>query len=437
MRSLEIFLYEWKHFVRSPFKIIALMLFIIASIYGLHNGADLYEKQHKEIEKLNLNANNQKETIVAYFENGKIGPKDKPWIDVTSPYWAIRNAPTYYFKEPSPAIVYNIGKAEQYGYYKAITTTSSPYDTDMAKEIANPERILSGTLDFSFVVLYLLSLLLLVLLYDIKGAEAEQGFLPLIFVQTGSKNWWMLSRTAFYTTLLLLVLFGLMLYGALLTDVFSEANAFWNIFLWIVGYLIFWCAIYFLILKYGKNTVSNTLQMIGIWLLFAFIIPAAIQQWISIEKPTNLMIDFIDVKRDKSDKIYDQSNLLTDKQLFNLYPSLMNTEIAKDSIRIKGARRSSIRALINEAMKDAIAKIESDHQTKNEIIANTYWFNPVTYSQNKLNQFSKTHYKDYESYRKDIQELVNKRIKIMVIDIWNNVHVDKTKYLTYIESLKK
>jgi hypothetical protein len=30
MRNLNIFLYEWKHFVRSPFKIVALFLFILA-----------------------------------------------------------------------------------------------------------------------------------------------------------------------------------------------------------------------------------------------------------------------------------------------------------------------------------------------------------------------------------------------------------------------
>jgi ABC-2 type transport system permease protein len=54
-----------------------------------------------------------------------------------------------------------------------------------------------------------------------------------------------------------------------------------------------------------------------------------VQQWISIEKPTNLMID---MKRNKTDEIYDQTNELTDKQLFNLYPSLRQTEIAKDYV---------------------------------------------------------------------------------------------------------
>jgi ABC-2 type transport system permease protein len=431
MRPLNIFLYEWKHFSCSPFKIVAVLLFIVASIYGLHNGADLYKKQNSEIERLNKKSELEKETIVSYFENGEKGPKNRPWVDNTKPFWAIWNTPTHHYKMPSPAIVYNIGQTEQYGFYKSIKTNSSPYDSDMAKEIANPERIQSGALDFSFVVLFLLPLLLLVLLYNIKGSEAEQGFLPLIFVQTGSKNWWIISRTVFYTILVVLVLLCLLAYGAVLTNISMTDNVIWNIFFWTILYLLLWATIYFLILKSGINTVSNTLQMIGIWLLFAFIIPAAIQQWIAIEKPTNLMIAIIDAKRDKTDNIYAQSDKAIDEQLFELFPSLKQTDMAKDSIRIKRARRNSMEALINIAMKDATSSLEKDNQSKNELISKTYWFNPITFFQNKLNHLSKTHYNDYQEYRNEIQDLVNKRTKIMVLDIWNDVKVDQTKYLEY------
>jgi len=437
MRNLNIFVYEWKHLVRSPFKIVALLLFILASIYSLHNGADLYNKQITEIERLYKKVNEEKETILTYFDKGEKGPEKKPWVDITTPFWAIWYTPTYHFKQSSPSIVYNIGQTEHYGFYKKIDTYSSPYDADMAEEIANPERIQSGTLDFAFVVLFLMPLLLLVLLYNIKGQEAEQGFLPLIFVQTGSKNWWILSRTLFYTLLLLVVLFALLIYGAILTKVFESENVFLSIFLYISVYLIFWVVVYFLILKYGKSIISNTLQMIGVWLLFAFIIPAVIYQWISIEKPTNLMVDIIDIKRDKTDEIYEQSNLEIDKQIFNLYPSLKQTKIAQDTVAIKKARNDSKIALINVAMKNGILKLEKNNSIKNKLISKTYWFNPVTYFQNKLNHSSNTHYDDYQMYRNDIQALVDKRIEIMILDIWNTVKIDKTKYLEYNKTLKK
>ena len=439
MRSLNIFLYEWKHFVRSPFKIVALLLFIVASIYGLHNGADLYKKQNAEITRLNKEVENDKATVVGYFDKGEKGPKNRSRVDVSMPFWSIWYTPTYYYKTPSPAIVYNIGQAEHYGFYKKINIYSSPYDVDMTKEIANPERIQSGTLDFSFVVLFLMPLLLLVLLYNIKGFEGEQGFLPLVFVQTGSRNWWIISRTLFYTILFLVVIFALMLYGATLTPVFKDGLAFWTIFMYINLYLLFWIVIYFLILKYGKNIISNTLQMVGIWLLFAFIIPAAISQWVSITKPANLMIDLIDTKRDKTDAIYELSDTDMDNQIFSLYPKLKQTKIMQDTIpmSIKRAKNYTRFGLINVAMKTAVSQLETDNTIKNELISKTYWFNPLTYFQNVLNRSSKTHYNDYQTYRNDIQNLVDKRIKVMVFDIWNTVKVDKAKYLEYNETLNK
>ena len=154
-------------------------------------------------------------------------------------------------------------------------------------------------------------------------------------------------------------------------------------------------------------------------------------QWISIEKPTNLMVDFIDAKREKTDKIYDQSTELIYQQLFDLYPNLKQTKIAKDSLLFQKAKRYSMRALINLAMKNATAIVEEDNRSKNELISKTYWFNPFTYFQNTFNRLSKTHYDDYQAYRNEIQHRVDQRIQTMVLDVWNEVKVDKTKYLEY------
>jgi ABC-2 type transport system permease protein len=223
-----------------------------------------------------------------------------------------------------------------------------------------------------------------------------------------------------------------MLYGATLTNVFeANADSFLNIVMYITIYLLFWVIIYFLILKYSKNTVSNTLLMIGVWLLFAFIIPATIQQWIAIEKPTNLMMDLIDVKRDKTSEINEQSKALINKQMFELYPNLKETKTFKDTTIVRKRRGYSTNALVAIEMKNATKSIEEDNNTKNKLVETTYWINPITFFQNKLNKLTNTHYEDYESYRNIIQISVDNRTKILVFDIWNDVKVDKEKYLEY------
>lgn len=432
MKGLNIFLYEWRHLIRSPFKLVALLLFVLAAVYGLHNGASLYQKQLVEIEKIKEKVEEQRQKYMAYYEEGKPGPDNAPWIDMSTPFWAIWFNGTYHFKTPSPTLVYGMGQAEQYGFYKRVTIWASPYDADMTQEIANPERLQTGTLDFTFVLLFLLPLLLLILLYNLRSMEAEQGFLPLIEVQTAAKNTWLLSRVAFYVGLLFLVIIGLLLYGALLTNIFALAGVAFGQMLWhSFLYTIFWSTLYYLLLAKGTSIMGNTLKMVGVWIVLAFIIPAAVLQWISIKKPANLMTDLIDASRDERQKLYERPDSVIQAQLDGLFPEIVESPVAKDSTKTSLARSYSASAYVNELMKESIATIKTDHQSKNKLVRSSYWFNPVTFFQNRFNTISQTHFDDYQAYREEIQGLIDKQIQTMVVDTWNEVKVDQIKFVDY------
>ena len=437
MSNLAIFIYEWKHLIRHPFKVAALFLFVTAGVYALHNGASLYHEQVAEIEQISEKADESRQKTIAYFDNDQIGPEDRPWVDVTTPFWAIWYMPVNHFKYPSPAMVYSIGQAEQYGYYKRITFWSSPYDADMAEEIANPERLQLGTLDFSFVVLYLLPLLLLTWLFNIKGAEADRGFLPLIYNQTGPKRGWLMTRIAFYGTLLVLVVLGLMLYGALLTNVFANSSTnFWPIFLLILSYLLLWIVVFALILYSGSGSIGNTLKMVGVWLLFTLIVPGTVHQWVSIRQPANLMTEFIDAQRDESNQLFEEPDSVLQAHLNDLFPEIPNSPVYRDSTKRNLAMNRSSSALANELVKKSYRKIESSNDTKNHLIRSSHWFNPLTFFQNQLNRRSGTHYQNYQDYRSEVQSLIDQQIRALVLDTWDGVVVDKERYLEYGEVLE-
>lgn len=411
-------------------------MFLGAGMYALHNGLNLYREQRVEIEKIKNQAREQREETIAYFDKGEKGPSNRPWVDLTTPFWAIWSTPVYHFKAPSPTIVYSIGQAEQYGFYKRVTFQSSPYDSDMAQEIANPERLNSGTLDFSFVILYLGPLLLLIWLYNIKGMESDSGFLPLIYAQTGSENTWLLTRVSFYVAFLLLILLGLLYYGALLTDVFrSNLAVFGQIFFLLGSYLLLWGLGFTLMLLSGKSSIGNTLKMVGLWLLIGFIIPAAVHQWISIQHPANLMTDFIDAQRDERDKLYNQPDSLLQAQLNSLFPDIVDSPVAQDSLRRNLAMNRTASALANELAKRSIARIEAKNGEKNNLIRFSYWFNPVTFFQNKVNSYSGTDFQAYKKYRGEIQELIDKQLRSLVLDTWGPVEVGKDRYLQYNKTL--
>ena len=435
MKPITIFLYEWKHFLRSPFKIIAVFLFVVAAVYGLFNGSNLYHKQFSEVKKIEENVAEERKKYLTQYEEGQLVPEGRPWINMSAPFWAIWYTPTYHIKTPSPAMVYSIGQTEQYGFYKQVSFWASPYDADMAEEIANPERLQTGTLDFAFVVLYLLPLLLLILVYNIKSKEAELGFLPLVEVQAGTSSTWSLTRLLFYFTLCAFILILLMIFGASLTSVFkSETNSFIQMLGVCTAYLLLWTIIYYFIIKRGKSILGNTLKMIGFWLIIAFVIPAAVHQLISIKNPVNLMTDFIEV-RDQQQDLYNQPDSIFQQELIKLFPLIKTSPVYNDSTKVDLARNRSAAALVNELKKKSIQPIEKQNLDKNTFIASSFWFNPMSFFQNKLNEISQTHYNNYQDYRNEIQQLIDKRIAVLIKDLWNDVEVDKERYLEYNKEL--
>jgi len=174
---------------------------------------------------------------------------------------------------------------------------------------------------------------------------------------------------------------------------------------------------------------------VGIWLLFAFIIPAIVHQSVSITKPANLMTDFIEV-RDKQQDLYANDSLFQ-KKLIGLFPEIKNSPVYQDSTKISLATNYSASALVNELKKESIQPIEEENQEKNGLIQATYWFNPVTFFQNKFNSITQTHYDDYQSFRDEIQALIDKRTALLVHELWYDVKVDKEKYFEYHQNLSK
>jgi len=74
MKNLAIFLYEWKHFTRSPFKIIALLLYLLAGLYALNKGAVLYNKHHAAIKEIEIKAAKERKVNLNRYESDSLVP---------------------------------------------------------------------------------------------------------------------------------------------------------------------------------------------------------------------------------------------------------------------------------------------------------------------------------------------------------------------------
>ena len=428
---------EFAHFKRSPFKVISLILFLMAIVYGCQNGYDLLKRHDAEIMSIkSINEDSINKAIIQFEEIEK-GTIDKPRRDPTVPYWAIWSTPSYAFKYPSPMMVFSLGQSEQYGYYKRVTNWSTIFDSDLAEEIANPERIAIGTLDFNFVLLYLSPILMIILLFNIGGLEKDLKFDQLIYLNNITKKDWLLSRFTFYYLIIFCSIFCLMVPYALASQVFQyEMSQFFNLIILISLYILLWTALFYFINFFGKGSSDQAIKMISIWLTFCIIIPGAIHQISSLKYPTNYMTDYLDVSREQESEIFKLPADTSRIKLLENFPRLKNTLYAADTSINKSIINRSLSGLVNILNKNVGYKIENSNEEKNEFINKFSMVNPIVFFQNKVNQITKTDYYAYKSYRSDIQEMIDKKINLILDDTWDKIVVDKERYVQYVESFK-
>ena len=434
---IQIFRSEFLHLIRSPFKIITLLLFLFAIIYGCQNGYALFEKQNKEIIAIKDKNEESISKMILQYDAIKDGTQEKLRRDPTIPYWAIWNVPSYAFKYPSSMMVFSLGQSEQYGYYKRVSNWSSIFDSDLAQEIANPERLAVGTLDFNFVFIYLSPILIIIMLFNIGGLEKDLGFDHLVYLQSISKGQWMFTRFLFYFILVIFLLLVLLFYYALVAGVFkNETSNFIGLLFTIIFYVFLWFTTFYFINYYGRGSSDHAMKMISIWLAMCIIIPGIIHQITSLKYPTNYMIDYLDVNREHSNDIFESSADTLRIILLNAFPTLEKTLFATDTTINKSIINRSVSALVNILNKNVAFKIERSNEEKNQFIKRFNRINPVTAFQNQLNALTDTDYYAYLRYRRYIQSIIDNKIELIIEDTWNKVNVNKEKYIEYVEKFK-
>ena len=436
MRFLNIFLYEFHHFRKNSSKVITYLIFVFACIYSIYSGFSLQQKQKETILHIENEQKIELKRVLDWFDKDISGPRDRDWIDIKQPHWTFRYIPSYSIKNPSPLIPLGIGQAEQYSYYKEISNWSSTFDADMMEEISNPERLVNGSIDFSFLIIFLLPILLIILTYNISGLEKDLKFEKLITIQSTSLSKWILFRFLFYVILLLLtvliLIFSVVIINQLHSDFYSNLN---YLILLSFSYILIFSLIFYMTILFSNNSSSIAFKMISIWLLFCVVIPGGMHQYASMQYPTNYMTDYLDVNRKES---YDVFKLPVDQlydKLVNIYPDLNNTKHGNDSVINNGIIRNTISAIINEMNKDVISKIEKQNESKNDFIKSSYWFNPISYFLNEWNSITSTDYESYYNFRKEIQSYIDMKLKLMVFDCWDQKIVNKSVYENYLKQL--
>ena len=433
--NFNILLYEFKHFTKSKAKLFSFIFFIIICVFSIYNGFEIANKQKNTIKDINNKTELENLKIIDWFDQGKKGPEDRAWVNIEDPYWAIRYTSSYVVKEPSSLFPLGIGQAQQFGFYKKINRWSSTYDTDIVHEISNYERLINGDIDFSFIIIFLLPILLIILTYNINGLEKDLKIHKLISIQNSNVNMWVLNRLFFYFFLVIISIDLLIIGVGLSNNSMSNNQSIFKLVLISNIYTLTYFIIFYFLNIYGKNSSGIAFKMISIWLFFSVIIPGSVHQYVNYKYPVNYMVDFLDVNRKQTYDVFKLENNKLYNKIIKIHPEITQDKELKGLISEKQKIRRSISSIVNQMNVSAVKEIEKQNEDKNRLIRSTYLFNPISFLQNIWNSCTHTDYYAYEKFRVKIQESISVRNKLMVLEIWDETKVDKETYKEYLRIL--
>ncbi|MCC5887434.1 MAG: DUF3526 domain-containing protein [Gammaproteobacteria bacterium] len=204
-------------------------------------------------------------------------------------------------KPPEPLTALTVGLSDVLPYYQRVGPgPQGKFQT--AYEAEHPRRLLIGRFDASFVVLFVLPLLLIAAGFNALAAEQETGRLPSLTLHGVSPQRLVLLRLLLRAGVLALLLVGTISVGLLVAGVPVSPGA---LAVWLalaLAYLGLWTALVLAVVSVSGNAASASLWLAGIWLLLLVIVPGLVNLGANQLHPLPSRAEFILAQRQATDE---------------------------------------------------------------------------------------------------------------------------------------
>lgn len=276
-----IIIYEWLKLRRSKALWLLTLIFSVISIYAAWYGRSEVTEQQRKIALL--------QDAVAV--NMNILSRELQQHDSTA--WEYDPLyKTVFYNRPDGIAALAFGQRDLHKFAIEISEGTYYYNKyatgysnkTLSSEITNPQKQLAGHLDLSFVIVFLLPLYFILLSYNILSAEKEEGTLPLLAVQAVSvrKIFFAKLFVRWLVTVILAVL--LLLTAAVITRAVADVRIFLFVAA-VIFYTVVWAAVVSLVASLRKPSGFNALSLVGIWLAFGMLLPAAFNAFLAAKYP--------------------------------------------------------------------------------------------------------------------------------------------------------
>ena len=352
------------------------------------------------------------------------------WDDPVFPYNAASKlGARFATKQPFALQLLNVGQGDIQPYYY-LTTTQATQKLTHGSEIENSFLQFIGHFDFSFVVIYLLPLLIVVFTYNVLSAEKEQGTWVLLKTSNQSVARLVALRTGI-RYLLFSGLFWAVVAPALLAAIgpgfLATANWWWLVAA-VSLYFAFWFALALFVNGFGRSSTLNALALIFAWLLIVMLVPNLLQIGLSQAYPIPSRISLVNEERDVVNKFYKkQGTLLTKRLLDNPLEMIRTVQVVTPELVYGyGVVAYTRQEITDRAAEVTKARLEAQLSRQQAGIQRLMYLSPALLLQEQLSALTGTHFHQFREFTYDV-EAYKKQLQAFFIP----KILDKATYHTF------
>ncbi|HEX8017829.1 MAG TPA: DUF3526 domain-containing protein [Flavobacterium sp.] len=254
-------------------------------------------------------------------------------------------------------------------------------------ELNNPNNLMLGNIDFSFVLIYLFPLLIIAFTYNVISEEKESGTWKIVATQ--SNNTFLYILKLFYIRILsLMALLTFTLFIAVFLLNIPLDNSLFTFYTISILYILFWFAVCFFIVSLQKNSNFNAVILLTIWLFLIIILPATINTYIVNKYPVPEALELTLKQRNAYHEKWDMDKKATMNKFYSHYPQfkryiLPDTEFSwlwYYAMQQMGDDESAVQS----------KELETKLKQRNEAGQNIAQFIPTLHTQIQLNEIAKS-----------------------------------------------
>jgi ABC-2 type transport system permease protein len=299
---------QFKNFIRSKTVIAAITLLLVMGIISIVIGKQFIAKQTAAT------------ASVIAFQKEHI---ERNAAHITDEFGLLMYYLKFaYINKPQPIAALAIGQQDVNTTIQQVTIRgieAQRFDTDLF----NPNNLLIGNFDTSFLVLFLLPLIIIAFTYNVLSAEVETGTWALIKIHSKNPLLFIATKMLHRFAIVCAVFMSIQLLATSILKI-SINQQWWAFMATAIMYISSWFAICFVVICCKKSSNTNALSLLGIWLLLCLIIPAFANNYITKKYPVNEAYTTLIKQRDGLHTKWDVSKDSTLQTFFKHRPQYKN-----------------------------------------------------------------------------------------------------------------